>query len=171
MRIFQLMLALIAVSLAPRGAIACMEPEVPTFNQSLKAASSVFIFRITSIGLTDLSKGSSSLAGQIELVETLKGEPTFKYFTHHAFSCGRLNLQVGRYYIVATTQDGSVLNLVRGDKSALDVTYDVLDSRPPPRGRYYTRMIQRAIKGEPLDNDLIRELSASIYAFPPSPSE
>ena len=155
----------------PKSAAACMEPEVPTFNQSLKAASSVFIFRITSIGLTDLTKGSSSLSGRIEIVETLKGKPEFKHFTHHAFECGRLNLQVGRYYVVATTQKGPVLNLVPGNKSALDITSDVLDSRPLPKGRFITRTIRGAIKGEPLDNDLIRELSAYIYAFPPSPSE
>jgi hypothetical protein len=171
MKTLSLLVVLVAGSVLPRGAIACSEPHVPTFNQSVKVASSVFIFRITSIGLTDHAKGSSSLAGRVEIVETLKGKPEFQYFTHQAFDCGRLNLQVGRYYVVATTQESSILNLVQGDKAALDITSDVLDSRPPPRGRYVTQMIRKAIAGTPLDNDLISELSARIYAFPPAPSE
>ena len=171
MKVLSVLVVLIAASLLSQSAIACSEPHVPTFNQSLKVASSVFIFRITSIGLTDRAKGSSSLAGRVEIVETLKGKPEFQYFTHQAFECGRLNLQVGRYYVLATTQKGPVINLVRGDKSVLDITSDVLDSRPPPRGRYVTRAIRKAMSGKPLDNDLIRELSARIYAFPPAPSE
>lgn len=163
--------ALLLSFLAPGEATACVEPRVPTFNQSVQTASSVFIFRITSIGLTDKTKGSRSSAGRIELVETLKGSPSFDYFTHSAPECGRLNLHVGRYYVVATSQSGKVLNLVPGDKSLLDLTSDVLDFRPPPRGRVYTQMIKKAILGHALTNNVIRELSAHVYAFPPSPAE
>ena len=171
MRLTSLLIGLLLPFLMMARALACVEPNVPTFNQSIQAADSVFIFRITSIGLTDKNKGSRDLTGSIEIIETLKGSPDFKYFSHRSSNCGGLNLHVGRYYVVATSQSGQVLSLARGDKSVLDVTTDVLDSRPPPRGRIYTRMIQEAIKGKPLDNEVIRELSGQVYAFPPSPIE
>lgn len=171
MRVTALLLGLFLPFLMVSKASACSEPAVQTFNQSIQTASSVFIFRITSIALTDKDEGSRALAGGIEIVETLKGSTNFKYFAHHASNCGGLNLHVGRYYVVATRQSGNVLNLVRGDKSVLDLTTDVLDSRPPPRGRPYTALIRQAIAGKALDTEVLRELSGPVYAFPPMPGE
>ena len=171
MRVTALLLGLLLPFLMVPRALACSEPQVKTFNQSIQTANSVFIFRITSIALTDMGKGSRALAGGIEVLETLKGSPSFKYFAHQSSNCGGLNLHVGRYYVVATSQSGNVLSLVRGDKSVLDLTTDVLDSRPPPRGRPYTALIRHAIAGKALDTEVLRELSGPVYAFPPMPGE
>ncbi|WP_337732526.1 MULTISPECIES: hypothetical protein [unclassified Pseudoxanthomonas] len=171
MKLTSLLIGLFLSFLVMTEALACIEPEVPTFNQSLRDASSVFIFRITSISLTDKQKGARSLAGRIEVIDTLKGSPSFEYFAHQASNCGGLNLHVGRYYVVATSQSGKVLTLVRGDKSVLDMTADVLDSSPEPRGHFYTRKIREAIGGQPLATDVLQELSGPVYAFPPMPGE
>ena len=171
MRLAALLIGLIFSLLTIAPASACSEPDVPTFNEAIQTATSVFVFRITSIGLTDQDKGSRALAGRVEVVETLGGSPSFKYFSHQASNCGGLNLHVGRYYVVATRQTGKVLVLARGDKSVLDVTDEVLDSRPPPRGGIYMRMIREARAGKPLDIDVLRELSGPVYAFPPMTGE
>ena len=153
------------------GACACTEPTVPTFNQSLKTATSVFVFRITSIGLTNKAEGSTSIGGAIEIVDTLKGRPMFDYFLHTNPGCARLNLQLGEYYLAATSQNGSVLTIAPGDKSILGFTSDYLDRRPPPRGRPYRSEVLKAISGGKIRNELLRELSMFVYAFPPSPNE
>ena len=152
-------------------ALACSEPDVPTFRQSFSRANNVVVFRLVSLGLTDTKEDSRRLGGKVEPIRALKGTNDFRYLVHDAVDCGGLNLKVGHYYLVATNQSGRVLNLVRGDKSILDVSDDFGRTYFPRPSARYLWHFEQALKGRPLRDDLIRELSWRIYAFPPMPSE
>jgi len=152
-------------------AFACSEPDVPTFRQSFANADNVVVFRLVSLGLTDNKEDSRNLGGKLEPILTLKGSNEFRYLVHDAVDCGGLNLKVGHYYLVATSQTGSVLQLVRGDKSILDVSADFGRTYFPRPSARYLWHFEQALKGHPIRDGLIRELSWRIYAFPPMPDE
>ena len=159
--------------LASGSGTACTEPEVSTFRQNLDSAATIFIARLNSVGLVDRSIASRDIAGQIEIVRTLKGQPKFRYLRHEAVWCGGLRLLVGHYYLFATKQDGLVLHLVRGDRSIVDVSQDYSARYPPlkPEQLWQTR-INDHIKGHRLpENFGIWTISHPVQAFPPEPGE
>lgn len=169
-------LALITILLwltASGPADACMEPEVPTFRQSLDSATVVFVARLNSVGLVNKSQASRDIAGQLEIIRTLKGKPSFHYLRHEAIWCGGLRLLVGHYYLFATDQSGSVLRLVRGDRSIVDVSEDYSMQYPPkkPEQLWQTK-INDYLNGRPLPKNFqIWNISHPVQAFPPQPGE
>jgi hypothetical protein len=169
-------LALITILLwltASGPADACIEPEVPTFRQSLDSATVVFVARLNSVGLVNKSQASRDIAGQLEIIRTLKGNPSFHYLRHEAIWCGGLRLLVGHYYLFATDQSGSVLRLVRGDRSIVDVSEDYSMQYPPkkPEQLWQTK-INDYLNGRPLPKNFqIWNISHPVQAFPPQPGE
>jgi len=159
--------------LASGAAAACSEPEVPTFRQSLDSATTVFVARLVSVGLVEKSQASRDIAGQLETVRTLKGEPKFRYLRHQAVWCGGLRFLVGHYYLFATKQDGSVLHLVRGDRSVVDVSEDYSVQYPPKKPeQLWQTQINDYINGRPLPARFSPwSIMHPVQAFPPQPGE
>ena len=159
--------------LASGTAVACEEPEVPTFRQSLDSATTVFVARLNAVGLVDKSQASRDIAGQLDVVRTLKGDPKFRYLRHEAVWCGGLRLLVGHYYLFATNQTGSILHLVRGDRSIVDVSEDYSSQYPPKKpDQLWQTQINNYLQGRPLPKNFgIWSISHPVQAFPPQPGE
>jgi hypothetical protein len=172
MKIARIIVVLIALIPAPQ-VVACTQPDVPTFRQSLDSASNVFVFRLLSTGLVDKSRASRDMAGLIESVEVLKGKPTFRYIRHDAVWCGGLRLAVGHYYLVASRQGGTVLTLVRGDRSIADVSSDYTQRYPPAKpDQLWTTQFKKYLAGEPLPDDFNPQgIMERVQAFPLWPEE
>ena len=65
---------------------------------------------------------SGELAGRLRVVRVLKGKaPSIQYLSFPIGWCGGLHLDVGHYYVVATSQTGRTLQLWPGDLSVLDL--------------------------------------------------
>ena len=116
---------LLAVSFLaiPTLAQACSDPVVPTFAENLENAEHVFVFRLTSLELTNDEAWPSSLSGRVTLVRSLKGgEPAARHIEFVAGTCCSVKLEVGRYYLAVSGTNSQTLSLVPGDQSVIDVT-------------------------------------------------
>ncbi|GGA88193.1 hypothetical protein GCM10011521_28200 [Arenimonas soli] len=117
--------ALLAIGLlaTPTLAQACSDPVVRTFTESLDSAEHVFVFRLSSLELTNDEAWPSSLRGRITLVRSLKGgEPAARNIEFVAGACCSIKLTVGRYYLAVSKVNSQTLSLVPGDQSVIDVT-------------------------------------------------
>ena len=124
-------LAMVLLSLAPSAASACADPVVPSFQDNLAGANHIFVFRLTSLELTDDVTWPSSLRGTVKVVRVLKGTaPMTGHVTLTGGACCGIKLGVGRYYIAALERDLDVLELEPGDQSILDVTDDFTAGEP-----------------------------------------
>jgi hypothetical protein len=173
MRVFRILVITIAWLIANGSAWACSEPDVPTFKQNLDSAKSVFVVRLLSAALVDKSQDSRDMAGQIEIVRTLKGRPTFRYLRHNAVWCGGLRLAVGHYYLIATRQSGPMLVLERGDRSIADISDDYRRTSPAKRpDQLWQTQIANYLAGRPLRKGFDpAEIMGRVQAFPPLPGE
>lgn len=167
---------LLAISLLmPLIASACVEPETPRFREELARAQNVLIFRLTSLRLADSAPGSRELVGAIEVLRTLKGNGgVFRQLSYSSPWCYGLRLEVGHYYAAATTQNGPVLRLIRGDRSVMDVSDDYSQNYPPLREEQKLQWhVANYLKGIPLPttfrDDLYTERTSGISIPPPPP--
>ena len=163
----------IAASAFANPSWACVEPDTPTFRNSLDSAESVVVVRLISLGLANTSQNSRDLAGKLQTVHVLKGSPKFQLLRHQAVWCGGLNLQVGHYYLVATRQSGNVLRLQRGDRSIVDISDDYAISIPAKRkSRLWQTHFADYLAGKPLPKSFNPlPVMYPVYAFPPSPEK
>jgi len=169
MNLFRALMLLI-LSASPLTSLACEEPDVPTFLESLDSAKSVVIVRLVSIGLADRSTGSRNLIGTLETIRVLKGSPSFKQLTHEAVNCGGLNLRPGHYYLIATRQSGGTVNLIRGDRSILDVSDDYTYTGRTHPDRRWQRHFVDYLKGVPFPKNFNpAPLTWPVQAFPSPP--
>ena len=169
-------LTLATFGLLPTTALACVEPKTPPFRQELAQAQHVFVFRLTSINLADPSPGSRKLSASIEVLRNLKGNGNgFRQLAYSAPGCYGLRLEVGHYYVAATTQKGPVLNLVRGDRSVMDISQDYSRTYPPRRDEQKLQWhVANYLKGIPLpatflDEEYTARTSGISVPAPPEP--
>ncbi len=168
-------LALAILAALPGGASACMTPETPPFRQELARARNVFVFRLTSLRLADYSPGSRKISGTIEIIRSLKGNSgAFRQLAYSSPWCYGLKLEVGHYYVAATTQHGPILQLVRGDRSIMDVSQDYSQNYPPPREEQKLQWhVANYLKGIPLPSTFRDEVytarTSGIDVPPPPP--
>lgn len=167
------MAMLLPVLMWAMPAHACSEPATPTFRQQLDTADSVVIVRLLSLGLVDKAHNTYDVAGRVEVVRVLKGQGGFSYLRHERVRCGGLNLQVGNYYLIATDQQGKVLQLQRGDRSIVDVSSDYASVMPPrPSQQLWQTQIADYLAGRPLPPKFDpTEIMLRVQAFPPAPGK
>lgn len=124
----------LAFAIVALPASACSYPPPATFDQQLLSARSVYVFRVESLGMTPGSESSSGeLAGRIRVTQLLKGPVPKQQFVSFIIGwCGGIHLDVGNYYVVATSRTGRTLVLGPGDRSVLDLGGRI---QPPRRSR------------------------------------
>jgi hypothetical protein len=145
-------IAFATLSLMSFAASACVEPETTTFRQELARAQNVFVFRLTSLRLADPAPGSRKLSAAIEVLRNLKGNGnSFRQLAYSSPWCYGLRLEVGHYYVAATTQKGPTLRLIRGDRSVMDISDDFSQNYPPLREEQKLQWdVANYLKGIPL---------------------
>lgn len=115
-----------AVLLAPSFLLACPSPPQTSVSEQLVRASAIAIVRLESAEFRNVKLGERIsmplLEGRVRVIETLKGpKASFERFTLSA-ACNDLRLDVGDYYLVATTQQGNELILAVADSSLLNLS-------------------------------------------------
>lgn len=159
-------------------ALGCSDSGPPPFASAFTAAKSVFVFRLESATLerTDLPGGGFSewVEGRIRVLETIKGPK--KAFTRVFFTteyCGGRRLDVGNYFLVATTQTSADLRLRAKDVAMVNISlYYGSDPEAPGTVAFLTQL-REASAGAPLPEgfpspaEIHRTL---MYEAPPNPS-
>jgi len=172
--------ALVFLLICSAGRVeACSYPRPPSFQESLSAATSVFIFRLDQAQYKRTNHGpsaySSEVEGKIVLVQNLYGNPvelrTIKFPTDF---CGSVTLVVGRHYLIATSASGDTIELVRSDASVYDIEgfYSPSHKERSLRSLFVLPVIQAiyGVKALP-DNFPPREIAGrTVIQSPPPPT-
>lgn len=173
---FALPIAVSALMLsAALQAQACSYPEPPGFNDSLESASSVFIFQVVSesLVLNDLGEPfGSQVKARIRITDVLKGAPEFTELEFSHSWCGGNRLDVGHYFLAATSQGGMSLELVAADRSVLDVSQSYTEGNMEAANNAKLIPAVRAkLSGHPLPDGIpqSRDLDYTQTIQPPPP--
>ena len=124
--------AIVCALMVSYGAMACGVLVFGDFKGELAQAQSVFVFRVESLELgTDSEhEGLEMTYGRIRVVETLKGKrPAFDRLALDTL-CSDIRLDVGGYYLSATSQTGSELRVSTMDVSVLDISPEYEEGMP-----------------------------------------
>ncbi len=113
---------LLALTLAPAAAQACMAPSVPSFRQELSKAHSVEIVRVESISLLPQQHKDivivPDMVARIRTTEVLAGQKSEAELVRFTGSwCGGHNLKVGEYYVLLVDRDSRIVELPPGSQS------------------------------------------------------
>lgn len=175
-----LVIALLAATCsAPFSASACIDPPRRTFTDAAHEATSIFVFKLEGAESKRTSYGPIAhrdwVQGRIRIVQTLKGNASsFKKITYDDFWCGRLRLDVGHYFLVATNARGDTIAFAPSDESVIDITdhYDEFRARTRENSQLL-RPVVEYIKGKPLPPsfppDWAAEVTRSLPPPPPPP--
>jgi len=101
----------LCIACAVSVAHACTLGLGPGFAELVKSERSVVVFAIETLAVTGQGPDYNEAKGRIRVLRTLKGAPAqFRFIRIPIGSCG-LRMQVGEPYVVATSQDGKLLDL------------------------------------------------------------
>ncbi len=125
------LLLTISLLFIPGHAISCQFPIPKSFREVIQTADQIYIFRLESLAEVKDKVFSSengeteeyldSVAGRIKIVLILRGNPQAKFIKFRTSMCGGLRLDVGHYFLVATSDKGLVLTPEPfADQSILD---------------------------------------------------
>ena len=171
-RLVALVSLLLAAAASPANA--CRMGLGPPFPEHVKNERSVFVFQLESLAVTGQGPEYHSAAGRLRVLRVLKGPPLkFRYAQMPIGFCSR-HMQVGEPYVMATSQDGTVLDLWTTVPSVLALRYQYHASRPDAendRGRVLTEIRKiletgKASPGFPRADDEPTSLPVPV---PPSP--
>jgi hypothetical protein len=123
------LLVTLTILLIPGHAYSCQFDIPKSFREVIQTADQIYIFRLESLaevkdrafseeGWIDIYAGS--VAGKIKIVRILRGKPEAKFIRFSTSMCGGIRLDVGHYFLVATSDKGIVLTPVAADQSILD---------------------------------------------------
>lgn len=148
-------LAGIAAALAAGMSLACISPPHTPMRDQLEVATTIVIFQLESSELAVEKLGPQIemplLRGRLRMVEQLKGPPARFARYELSVSCNDLRMDVGDYFLLATTQKGGVLELGRADATVMFVTPAY--SRGVgglPYGSADVKAVMEFLKGTPL---------------------
>jgi hypothetical protein len=130
----------ISLLLIPGHAISCQYPATKSFREQIQTAEQIYIFRLESLAevkdrfitsergpdgkfgpAVESEDYMGTVAGRIKIVRVLRGKPQAQFIRFRTSWCGGLRLDVGHYFIVATSAKGLVLTpALFGDESILD---------------------------------------------------
>ena len=164
--------AALACSFLVEPANACRTGRPETFPSWVKFDKSVVVFRIESLALVGPGPDYSEAAGRIHVVRTLKGPASRLEFIRVPVGFCGLKMQVGGYYVAATSQQGAVLDIraFNGSVFGLGLEYQVRDSNEENDRRRILGEVRKILKtgkaspGFPDANDL-----KNFPATPPPP--
>ena len=164
--------ALLVTMVQPSSAVACSYPPRVSFPEALPASQHVFVFQIVSAAVVP-AVDSTRIVAKIRIVESLKGSPRY---THVAYSnrwCGGNRLDVGHFFVIATSQTGSRLELEPADRNVLDITRAYYERNPTATQRAgLLPAIKRALTGSALPDyfhDRSLEGETQTFTVPPPP--
>jgi len=111
--------------------------------------------------------------GDIRLLHVLKGKkPSFSSIHYSNGWCGGLRLDVGHYFVAATSRSGTVLELDAYDQSVVDISASYHEDLADPIGNSeHLLEIKKALRGQPLSRSVFDNrtiyYSQTIPAPPP----
>jgi hypothetical protein len=163
----------VSLLLIPGHAISCQYPIPKSFHDVIQAADQIYVFRLESLAQVKdhgfSSKRDSDgkfsqieydeymgrVAGKIKIVRVLRGAPRAQFITFDTSSCGGLRLDVGHYFLVATSANNVVLTPVPGDESILDFKGDYSENAETKVNdkSYILRNVLAFINGKQLPSD------------------
>ena len=145
------LLAAAVAGLSTGACLACVSPPRTPMRDQLQTATTVTIFQLESSEylVEPLGEGIEMrlLRGRLKVVETLKGLPARFTRLEINLSCNDLRMDVGDFFLVATTQQGRALTLGVVDATVMHV------SAPDARARLQSTDLQAVrafLKGTPL---------------------
>ncbi len=147
-----LVAGIILFSTSP-DAPACGVVEGMTFADHLKVDSSVVVLRVESLRLSR-SELAENMTGRLRIVETLKGPPAKFRRIEVDGLCNDVRLDVGGYYLIATSQTGTVLKVDFGHSWLIDISLEYQEGMP--RDRYSApimKTVESYLAGSPLPPD------------------
>ena len=157
---------------------ACSYPPPESFEDSISSARTAFVFQVVSAAVeTDSTTGkpnSSRVVANIRITEVLKGSPKFARVTFSNSWCGGNRLDVGHFFVAATSQSGTQLNMVAADRSILDITRAYREHDPAATARAGAlSKIRAALSGQPLPSGFPTaeqiEATQTVTMPPPPP--
>jgi hypothetical protein len=165
----------LAFACLAQPALACRMGRAETFPSWVKFDKSVVVFRLDSLSVVGPGPDYSEAAGRIRLKRTHKGPASgFQYIRVPVGFCG-LRMQVGDFYVAATSQQGPVLDIraFNGSVFGLGMQYQVTNSNQENDRRRILGEVQKILKtgkaspGFPDATDL--ELFPALPPPPPPP--
>lgn len=158
---------------------ACQDPVWKSFRQQVSDARTVFIFRLEATEVRRTQLGSSAhmewIHGRIRVVSSLKGDARdFRSVRFSTGGCDAIRLDTGHYFLAATRESGSELDLLAQGRSVIDLKYEYVESAPPERREgQLLRSIRRHLSdGAPLPAelpDMHRRFMTDAFPPPPPP--
>jgi hypothetical protein len=101
------------------------------FDEVVENARHIVVIQILSQELTERVEFDRPLiAGQVQIIEVLAGEPALREIEFSNSVCGGVRLDVGHYYVVFTTESGPVLRLVPADNSLIPLAGEYIPELP-----------------------------------------
>ena len=130
----------VALALMSQHAMSCSNPPPKSFHERIQTADNVYIFRLETLAqvkervsysergsdgkfgpVEDSDEYMGLAAGRIRVVRVLRGTPHARFIKFSTRECGGLRLDVGHYFLVATTDNGTVLSPVASDRAIIDL--------------------------------------------------
>jgi hypothetical protein len=159
-------------------AISCSYPEAPSIESVAATAAQVYVFQLESAAVRrkDYPDGSFStwVSGHIHPRAMIIGEtPSARSIEYSVSYCGGHQLTVGGYYLVYVSHEESVIRLVPGDESILDVSdyFGGGDVEAPGTQAFIAEIREAAERGElpaGFPNTSMRART-QFYQTPPPP--
>jgi hypothetical protein len=148
-------------------ALGCRFSMPKPFRESLAAADQVYVFRLDTLTAQkdtlywEDAKGNPKqeerymgrVVGRITVVRALRGKPAARFVTFDNSMCGGVRLDVGHYFLVATSQSNPVLQLAPSDQSVLDLQDGYADGDSHNDNGRVLAPVLAFLKGKPLPKD------------------
>lgn len=166
------LLLTVTLLLITGDAISCSYAPSKSFREQIQTADQIYIFRLESLAevkdqFITSKRGldgklgppvrsedyMGTVAGRIKIVRVLRGKPQAQFIRFRTSSCGGLRLDVGHYFIVATSTKGLVLTpALFGDESILNFrgSYSEDAETKDNDKSYILRNVLPFINGKPL---------------------
>ena len=120
---------MLILCIAPIDAMACSVVNPMTFGDHLRSGKTIAILQVESLRRIH-GVDADKTRGKLRLVETLKG-PAAKFSSIEIDgTCNDLRLDVGGYYLIATSQTGSELKVDWAHSWILDISTEYIDGMP-----------------------------------------
>jgi hypothetical protein len=152
---------------------ACSLPRRDSFAKALPTAKNVFVFQVISAAIAPKNSAERVVA-KIRIVETLKGKPSYSHLIYFNSWCGGNRIDVGHFFIVATSQVGSHLELGPADLTVIDINEAYHENNPIATGRAgLISAVKAALAGgklpPPFLNGEMEEYTQTFTVPPPPP--
>jgi len=157
---------LVLASLFPVAAAACKCAFAPLDTAQVRAAKTVFVFRL--VGADLQPKGAtefwaSTVVGRIQVLDTLRGRTTASRIRYSTFWCCGTRLEVGRSYAAFVSEEGPELAINSGNVLLADST------SAPYSASMRARLVDVLKNGKEFDRVFASGWQAQTSQDPPPP--